>query len=44
MIVKTFQLEKLRKLKSPFSLLYGENNGQKNDIINNFLQKIIKIM
>ena len=37
MIVKTFQLEKLKELKSPFFLLYGENNGQKNDIINNFL-------
>ena len=37
MIVKTFQLEKLKELKSPFFLLYGENNGQKSDIINNFL-------
>ena len=37
MIVKTFQLEKLKQLNSSFYLLYGENNGQKTDIINNFL-------
>ena len=47
MIVKTFQLEKLKELNSSIYLLYGENNGQKTDIINNFLlnnfkEKIIK--
>ena len=37
MIVKTYQLEKDKINKSNFYLLYGENEGLKNQIINDFL-------
>ena len=37
MIIKTFELEKLRKNKSTFILLYGQNEGFKNQVIKDFL-------
>jgi len=37
MIVKNYQLEKDKIKKCNFYLLYGENEGLKNQIINNFL-------
>ena len=36
MIVKTFELEKLKSLKKNIHLIYGNNEGIKQDIINNF--------
>ena len=37
MIIKTFELEKLRKNKSTFILLYGQNEGFKNQVIKDLL-------
>ena len=37
MIIKTFELEKLRKNKSTFILLYSQNEGFKNQVIKDFL-------
>ena len=34
MIVKSFNLNDLKKNKSNFFLLYGENEGHKEDLIN----------
>ena len=36
MIIKTFEIEKLKKIKEKIILLYGENEGFKNDIIKNY--------
>ena len=38
MIIKTYQLEKLEKQKANFFLLYGENEGFKNQVIENILK------
>ena len=45
MIIKTFEIEKLKKKSSKFFLLYGENEGLKNQVLkevfaNNFKEKI----
>ena len=45
MIIKTFEIEKLKKKSSKFFLLYGENEGLKNQVFeevfaNNFKEKI----
>ena len=45
MIIKTFEIEKLKKKSSKFFLLYGENEGFKNQVFkevfaNNFKEKI----
>ena len=37
MIIKTYQLEKIRKKYSNFYLLYGENEGYKNQVIKDIL-------
>ena len=37
MIVKTYQLEKINNNKSSFYLLYGENEGYKNQVIKDVL-------
>ena len=37
MIIKTYQLEKIKKNQSNFYLLYGENEGYKNQIIKDVL-------
>ena len=37
MIIKTFQLEKLKEIKGNFFLLYGENEGLKNKVIKQIL-------
>ena len=37
MIIKTYQLEKIKKNQSNFYLLYGENEGYKNQVINDVL-------
>ena len=37
MIIKTYQLEKIKKKQSNFYLLYGENEGYKNQVINDVL-------
>ena len=42
MIVKSFEIEKLNKSNICFYLIYGENVGQKNQIINNFLTEEFK--
>lgn len=42
MIVKNFEIEKLNSLKSNIHLIYGNNDGIKNDIINNFYLKKFK--
>ncbi len=36
MIIKHFELEKLKSTKAKFHLIYGNNEGIKEDIINNF--------
>ena len=38
MILKPYQLSNLKEIKSKFFLLYGQNEGQKNDVV----QQIIK--
>ena len=45
MIIKTFEIEKLKKIKEKIILLYGENEGFKNQIFKeifaiNFKKKI----
>ena len=37
MIIKTYQLEKIKKNQSNFYLLYWENEGYKNQVINDVL-------
>ena len=37
MIIKTYQLEKIKKNQSNFYLLYGENEGYKNLVINDVI-------
>ena len=37
MIVKTYQLEKIKKDNTKFYLLYGENEGYKNQVIKDIL-------
>ena len=35
MIIKSFELDKLKSYKSNIHLIYGNNEGIKEDIINN---------
>ena len=37
MIIKTYQLDKLKENQSNFYLLYGENEGYKNQLIKDIL-------
>ncbi len=37
MIIKTYQLEKIKENQSNYYLLYGENEGYKNQVINDVL-------
>ena len=39
MIIKSFELEKLKSSRSKFHLIYGNNEGIKQDIINNYYIK-----
>ena len=39
MIIKSFELEKIKSFKSNFHLIYGNNEGIKEDIINNIYLK-----
>ena len=39
MITKSFELDKLKSYKSNIHLIYGNNEGIKEDIINNFYLK-----
>ena len=39
MIIKTFELQKLKAVKFKFFLLYGENEGFKNQVINEYFVK-----
>ena len=39
MIIKSFELEKIKSLNNKFVLLYGSNNGHKIEIINNYFTK-----
>ena len=39
MIIKSFELEKLQHSDSKIHLIYGNNEGIKEDIINNFYLK-----
>ena len=42
MIIKSFELEKLKSQEFNFHLIYGNNEGIKQDIINNFYIKNFK--
>ena len=42
MIIKTFELQKLRATKAKRFLFYGENEGHKNQIINEYFMKKFK--
>ncbi len=42
MIIKTFELQKLRATKAKRFLFYGENEGYKNQIINEYFMKKFK--
>ena len=35
MIIKNYEIEKIALKKNPFILIYGKNEGYKNQIINN---------
>ena len=39
MIIKSFSFNKLNKDQSTFFLFYGENEGQKEELINNIFLK-----
>ena len=39
MIIKSFNLDVIKKLQSNFYLLYGENEGHKDEVINNYFLK-----
>ena len=39
MIIKSFNLDEIKKLQSNFYLLYGENEGHKDEVINNYFLK-----
>ena len=39
MIIKSFELEKIKSQNNKFILLYGSNNGHKSEIINNYFTK-----
>ena len=38
MIIKSFEKDKLSKIKCVFTLIYGENEGLKKEIVNNYLR------
>ena len=42
MIIKTFEIEKLKKKNVNFFLLYGDNEGFKNEIIKDYFVKNYK--
>ena len=42
MIIKSFEIEKIKFTKSKFFLLYGENQGLKNQVIKEILKKDFK--
>ena len=42
MIVKSFELEKITSLNLNIHLIYGNNEGIKQDIINNYYKKDYK--
>ena len=42
MIIKSFEAEKIKSLKNNFILLYGSNNGHKNEVINELFIKFFK--
>ena len=42
MIIKSFNVNEIKKLKSNFFLFYGENEGHKEEIINDFFIKEFK--
>ena len=39
MIIKSFELDKLKSLRSTSHLIYGNNEGIKDDIISNYYLK-----
>ena len=39
MIIKSFNLDEIKKLQSNFYLLYGENEGHKDEVINDYFLK-----
>ena len=39
MIIKSFEIDKLKQINSSIHLIYGNNEGIKDDIINNFYLK-----
>ena len=42
MIIKSFEIEKIKSIKSSFILIYGENQGYKNQIIKELFEKKFK--
>ena len=42
MIIKSFELEKLKSTELDIHLIYGNNDGIKRDIINNYYLKNFK--
>ena len=42
MIIKSFNLNDLKKIESNFFLFYGQNEGQKEDAVYNFFLKDFK--
>ena len=43
MIIKSFEINKIKKDKNKFVLLYGQNNGLKNETLTNFTKSNKKI-
>ena len=39
MIVKSFEIEKIKSKKNNFTLIYGSNEGYKNQVIKDFFEK-----
>ena len=42
MIIKSFETEKIKSLKTNFILLYGTNEGHKNQVINELFKRLFK--
>ena len=39
MIIKSYEINKINLNKTHFFLMYGENQGFKNEVLNNFFEK-----
>ena len=43
MIVKSFEIEKIKSKKNNFILIYGPNEGYKNQVTKDFLKSNFKV-